>query len=372
MTGSEKISKLPTLTTPAAEDNVAIVDFGASKTKEINMENLFGGMPKSSATKVVAASDTSEGESRADYVCDGTDDHLTIQEALDALPVIGGKVELLEGTYACDGGILMPDETSLVGSGKATLLNFDVVQDIGITNVLGWGGGYRLVIANMKLDGFNKTNDPIELTKTYNSLITNLEVIRGNDDGIELAGCQDCIISNVIVKDSNRYNGIELDDNSYNCIISHCITYDCPESGIALDINAHDNLVVGCISRDSVTAYGIILSGTSHDNVVIGNLTEGNSLGPVLDSGTDNTVFAYRDGNAGFGTGAPTGKYHIDQAVDDAAIPVLVLDQADVSEGFINFIGSDRGVIAGATASTVSVRVELGGVVYRLALYVDA
>ena len=55
-----------------------------------------------------------------------------------------------------------------------------------------------------------------------------------------------------------------------------------------------------------------------------------------------------------------------------AAIPVLQLRQDDESEGFIAFSGSDRGVIAAATASSKSVRVELDGVIYRLALYVDA
>lgn len=75
------------------------------------------------------------------------------------------------------------------------------------------------------------------------------------------------------------------------------------------------------------------------------------------------------DGAVG-GIRATVGAF--DQSDNAAAIPVLVLDQADISEGFINFIGSDRGVIAGATSSAVSVRVELGGVVYRLALYADA
>ena len=66
------------------------------------------------------------------------------------------------------------------------------------------------------------------------------------------------------------------------------------------------------------------------------------------------------------------GRFHFDQPTDDAAVPVLTLDQADISEGLINFVASDRGVIAGATGSAVSVRVELDGTVYRLALYADA
>lgn len=66
------------------------------------------------------------------------------------------------------------------------------------------------------------------------------------------------------------------------------------------------------------------------------------------------------------------GRSHFDQPTNDAAVPVVTLDQADISEGFINFIGSDRGVITGATNSTASVRAEIGGVVHRLALYADA
>lgn len=54
------------------------------------------------------------------------------------------------------------------------------------------------------------------------------------------------------------------------------------------------------------------------------------------------------------------------------AQPCLLLQQDDISEGFIEFGGSDRGVITESTNSLASVRVELGGVVYRLALYLDA
>jgi len=68
----------------------------------------------------------------------------------------------------------------------------------------------------------------------------------------------------------------------------------------------------------------------------------------------------------------PTAQLHVDQKEDDGAIPVLALDQADVSEGFINFIGSDRGVISSGTSSTESVRVEINGAIRRLALYADA
>ncbi len=84
-------------------------------------------------------------------------------------------------------------------------------------------------------------------------------------------------------------------------------------------------------------------------------------------------MFLDKDGNLGIGIlVALAGKCHIDQASTSAAIPVLVLDQADVSEGFINFIGTNRGVILGTANSAASARIELNGTVYRIALYGDA
>ena len=65
------------------------------------------------------------------------------------------------------------------------------------------------------------------------------------------------------------------------------------------------------------------------------------------------------------------GQLHV-KSVDGSAIPTLVLEQLDVSEGTINFAASERGIITGATNSVQSVRIELNGTVYRLAVYANA
>ncbi len=82
-------------------------------------------------------------------------------------------------------------------------------------------------------------------------------------------------------------------------------------------------------------------------------------------------ITTFEASRVGIQTAAPAGTLHVDQLGTSRAIPTLILDQADVSEGFINFIGADTGVINEGTSSLKSVRVELGGVVYRLALYAD-
>jgi len=87
---------------------------------------------------------------------------------------------------------------------------------------------------------------------------------------------------------------------------------------------------------------------------------------------TTNQLLLSTDGRVGMNVATPLGQLHVDQDETDGAMPTLVLDQADVSEGFINFIGSDRGVITGATDSVESVRVEINGTVRRIAVYADA
>jgi hypothetical protein len=44
--------------------------------------------------------------------------------------------------------------------------------------------------------------------------------------------------------------------------------------------------------------------------------------------------------NVGIGTSSPSAQCHIDQSSTTGAEPVLYLDQADVSEEFIRFVGT--------------------------------
>ena len=69
------------------------------------------------ATLVVAANDAKD-PLRADYQCDGTDDQVEIQQALDALPTSGGKVILSGGNFNLSGPIRIErDGTTLEGNG---------------------------------------------------------------------------------------------------------------------------------------------------------------------------------------------------------------------------------------------------------------
>jgi len=92
----------------------------------------------------------------------------------------------------------------------------------------------------------------------------------------------------------------------------------------------------------------------------------------------DVMTLQYDSGNVGIGLIAPLAKLHIDQSVSDAAIPVLSLDQADLSDGFINFIGATAASAAGPISSWTAgnsiqgfVRAEINSTQYWLPYYDD-
>ena len=61
-----------------------------------------------------------------DYLCDGTDDQVEIQAAIDSLPKesgnYGGEVVLLSGTYHLNGSITLLENVVLRGNGESTCL----------------------------------------------------------------------------------------------------------------------------------------------------------------------------------------------------------------------------------------------------------
>lgn len=82
------------------------------------------------ATVVVAASNSFQNRS-GNYVCPGANDHLIIQEALDALPATGGCIFLLDGTYTLGAQVARAiDNVKFIGCGAGTIINWNGVNPV--------------------------------------------------------------------------------------------------------------------------------------------------------------------------------------------------------------------------------------------------
>ena len=85
------------------------------------------------------------------------------------------------------------------------------------------------------------------------------------------------------------------------------------------------------------------------------------------------------DGNLALGLTSPTGKLHIDQASTSGAVPVLRLDQGDIDDTFVDFIGTSaadgtRSISSDTTEDSAkfgAIRVEINGVTKWIRVYDD-
>jgi len=92
-------------------------------------------------------------------------------------------------------------------------------------------------------------------------------------------------------------------------------------------------------SASDTTKHGVVITSTG----AFVNTGAGDVINTALDvtvSGSDfNYAAVFNGGEVGIGTSIPTGLLHVDQSSLTGAAPVLKLDQADLSEEFIDFIG---------------------------------
>jgi hypothetical protein len=129
-------------------------------------------------TTIVAASDSSAADkASANYVCDGVNDHVKIQAALNALPSSGGVVLLTSGTYNCAGIIAPKAGSTLKGEGESeTYLKFTRdgrinvdrehvtldgfhVQGSGYSSGVKWLGVVTVRASHAKIHGVTGTAD---------------------------------------------------------------------------------------------------------------------------------------------------------------------------------------------------------------------
>jgi len=222
------------------------------------------------ATFVVAASD-SVHKYEADYRCNGTNDHVQIQAALDKLPATGGEVFLLDGTYNVEVTLTMDSYQTLRGTGQNTILTTTTAA-VDIITATGGAGSEKvgILIADLTVDG------------SVGGAIF-------NDIGIFWTYVDYSTISNVWVLD-NHEEGIFLDTSDFNRIVGNRVSGSSWDNIYIQD--SHKNTITANVVEDGQST-GINLYGnaaTSSFNTVVGNVVQGNWGGITVYYSGDNTI----------------------------------------------------------------------------------
>ena len=103
--------------------------------------------PKTVVRFVVGTSTAGWTDNDCDYLCDGIDDQVEINAAIQALPNNGGEIKILDGTYNLNSRINIDKNNVVIrGCGASTILNkiwkenssnpdFETIGAIGVSNV---------------------------------------------------------------------------------------------------------------------------------------------------------------------------------------------------------------------------------------------
>jgi len=260
---------------------------------------------------VVAAFDSSDAsKAQADYVCDGTDDNVEIQAAIDALAVSGGEVKLLPGTYTVGAGIVIgKDNITLSGYGDGTYVTASgelgsIAQGLYVI-------GNHVTIRNFHLNGARGVvKYQIIFAENQYSRVANMTIGSSGTDGIVFGpNSKDGIAKNNYLYDHNDPQGcsdhtssIEVEDGSERLIITNNIVYNSTSaffphthSGYlpVKDIVFSNNVLVkGPDSYANLTGCGIYINNAVLDApleglVITNNIIDGGSF---KTSGTMNLI----------------------------------------------------------------------------------
>ncbi|MCG2713046.1 MAG: right-handed parallel beta-helix repeat-containing protein [Candidatus Omnitrophica bacterium] len=214
------------------------------------------GQDKTIASKIVAASNSLD-TTRADYVGDGTDDQVEIQQAIDDLGTTAGAVYLLEGTYNISASINLnntaPDDSgkAIIGTGAGTALK--VSSGANNVNVINASSVNGILISQLRIDG-NKIN------------------VAGTSYGIYFSAVTGSKVNKVWIENM-RLGGIYLDTSSNNTVFNNYVKAVNWEPGIKL-LSANNNVIANNIVLNG-QREGIFLN-TSSNNIVSSNIMEGN------------------------------------------------------------------------------------------------
>lgn len=129
---------------------------------------------------VVGTSTAGWTENDCDYLCDGVDDQVEINAALQALPEGGGEVKILDGTYSISAQVVVSkNQVTLSGNGSATML-VRAWQSTNSEGVIVVWASY-CTVKNIFVDGVkNRLDSP-------NTCL----LIRGSHNVVNHCGCID-------------------------------------------------------------------------------------------------------------------------------------------------------------------------------------
>lgn len=266
---------------PGVEYYVQIIHyytFGGKSDASDELSITAGG-DISSSTFVIAASNTSaRGKAGADFIGEGTEHQIVINQAVNLL-TDDGQIVLLEGTYIIDGSIFLKDNIKIMGQGNSTVIKIKDGESIfrAIQNADTSGGNKNIKIESLRLEG-NKDNGSIgsgvHFLKVDNTAINSVMAENFSSNGFLIEESNNILVGECCAINNNGA-GIRIGGGE-DIIISSSHFYDNSLTGVEI-ILSETFIVNGVIAKNngqgldiSFSSEGEVLSSFFHNNLGAG------------------------------------------------------------------------------------------------------
>lgn len=257
-----------------------------------------------------------------DYLCDGTDDQVEINAAINALPAEGGEIVILDGNYNVSSSIVVnKGNVILRGNGKSSniIKNFRSSAREGTINI----AQENVTLYNLSLDVNSSFFSNVEYgvlcsnyTKIYNCFFNryynNINALNTTENSTNF--CE--VVENTIM--NSRYEAVSTNKNQGWKILNNYIN----EAIRGISVLGSNNL----ISNNTVlnnSQYGIWINGTQ--NNITSNICY-NTSQCYRDSGKYNLW----EGNIGIVDGVSGLTFYTDSTIGNALIGNLFNKQPSV------------------------------------------
>lgn len=211
---------------------------------------------------VIATSTAGWTQEDCDYLCDGIDDQIDINKAIQELPEWGGEIKILDGIYHINSSIeLNKPNTKLSGNGFSTTIQKESADSFNLINVTAGS----TIVENLKLHNLfdNQTDLGIRIS-SGKCICSGLHFIK------PFFICIRC--------ESGTYQ-----HKIYGCSFSNAVGYK-TVWGVSLE---GGNSV--CMLNESDRMTGAIQAYGSH-NIIIGNVCSNEANSSIYIPGNNNLV----------------------------------------------------------------------------------
>ncbi len=220
------------------------------------MSNVFENKGATATTIVVAASD-SLNKGAANYVASGAADEVEIQAAIDALPVDGGGILLLEGTYNISSAIDISGHSDVVftGVGSSTLINNQNIAGADAISCVNDAGSPkdRVQIKNLRILGNAASGNGINVKHVNYLHIEGVYSESNGTNGLRFEWDDHAGENQMIHYSQFLYNGATgaLIIRVHDLLISHCHSEGNTTNGFRI-LQSFDPTLVCCSIEDNI------------------------------------------------------------------------------------------------------------------------